>query len=211
MNTLSGRGQIVVESPQQSFSGRARIYIIKPDSIYIKIEALLGLDVGIFFADRETFQLYSPLENVLYYGEQKNLMPLRNYLGFDLTLDQVLRYASGLSPIFPLQQPEINNEDNTLCIGGSYADFNWDYSIDPRFGVVERVVIRDSLQTIIQIEEYKQFIKQGSVRVPRFIRLIRPKSKQSVTFFYDHLESNRSIHPGIFKINAPSDAIKIRL
>lgn len=89
LQTFRGVGRLTVESPQVNFSAPANILAVKPDSIFVKAEAVLGIDAGFFFADRNAFASFSPLENVYYYGETRKINELI-FFEMELTYDEMM-------------------------------------------------------------------------------------------------------------------------
>jgi len=211
LHTLRGSGRIIVESPLQSFSGSAKVFIKIPDSTFIKIEAILGLDIGAIFADENAFLIYSPMEKIAYHGSSADTLNLRSWLGFDLTFPQLMHTISG-APLLPdLQKPLMQSDGKQLKITGSKKGLNYTYYIDVKYGLISKIIARDKSGKIQTVEEYSRFIKVGPARAPRLIRYLRPIEKESLTIFYDQLDVNKSISTKDFYLKLPHDVLKIRL
>jgi outer membrane biogenesis lipoprotein LolB len=211
VRTLSGRAQLVIESPQQSFSGSAVVHFKNPDSIYVRVEAVLGLDVAVIQADRKRFVIFSPMENLAYVGASADTLRLQPFLGFDMTFDQMLHSMSGLVQLETLENPAVRFVDDDLVITGQAHQVQYEYHVDPQFGAVSRLVMRDNNQKILRIEEYKRFIRQGNARVPQMVRFIRPTEKESLTLFYNQLDINKALSPKHFYVKMPAGVLKVRL
>ncbi len=211
LETLHGYGRIIIESPRQSFSGRAVVNVKVPDSVYIRIEAVLGLDVGVIFADKESFLVFSPMEKLAYAGAGKDTLNLKMYLGFDLTFPMLLHIISGVALLPNLDDAVMHNDGEQLKITGSKNGLFFEYFIDTEFGMVSQVIVRDARGQVHLVEEYKRFVKVGSVRAPKMMRYTRPVQKESLTLFYEQLDVNKSISPKDFYIKLPQDILKIRL
>lgn len=201
----------MVESPRQAFSGQAVMRVNKPDSVYVRIEAILGLDVGVVFADRDNFLIFSPMENLAYAGSSEDTLRLKMFLGFDLTFDQMLHSLSGFALIDSLQNATIQASGNDLLIRGQQDDLYMEYTVDTQYGAVSQRIVRDAEGQILRVEEYKRFVTIDKVRVPQLIRFIRPNEKESLTLFYDTLQLNTNIPPKEFYINLPDDVLTVRL
>ena len=201
----------MVESPRQSFSGQAVVRVNKPDSVYVRVEAILGLDAGVIFADRDNFLIFSPMENLAYTGSSEDTLHLKMFLGFDLTFDQMLHSMSGFALIDSLRNATLSSNGNDLILKGQQNGLFYEYTVDTHFGAVSRVVVRDANLTILRVEEYKRFVTIDKVRVPQLVRLIRPNEKESLTIFYETLRLNSRIPPKEFYINMPPDVLTIRL
>ena len=211
VRTLSGRAQLVIESPRQSFSGSAVVHLKKPDSIYVRVEAVLGLDVGVIQADRKRFVIFSPMENLAYVGSSADTLRLQSFLGFDMTFDQMLHSMSGLVQLEELEDAVIRLVDDNIVITGRVKQVLYEYSVDPKFGAVSRLVMRNDQHKILRIEEYKRFIRRGNARAPQMVRFIRPAEKESLTLFYNQLDINTALTPKDFYVKMGTDVLKIRL
>ena len=210
-HTLQGRGKLVVQSPRQSFSGSAVVNIKDPDSIYVRVEAILGLDVGLVFADHSGFLIYSPMENLAYIGERSDTLRLASFLGFDLTFEEMMQSMSGLVMLREMQAARIKVKDDVLHVIGVKDSIFYDYTFDSQFGLIAEVVMKDFNGTILRIEEYKRFTTINGVRVPQMVRFIRPREKESLTIFYEQLSINKPVSAKDFYVKVQDDALKIRL
>ena len=209
--TLQGRGKLVVQSPRQSFSGSAIVNVKTPDSIYVRIEAILGLDVGLVFADPQRFLIYSPMENLAYVGGAGDTLLLKPLLGFDLTFQDMMQSLTGLATLKDMAAAKMKTKENELHIIGFVDSIFYDYTIDTQFGLISKVEMKDFQGDILRTEEYKRFKKIKNIRIPQMVRFIRPREKESLTIFYDQLSINQSIPKKKFHINVPEDVLKIRL
>jgi hypothetical protein len=209
--TLQGRGKLVLQSPRQSFSGSAVVNLIHPDSIYVRIEAIFGLDVGAVFADANEFLIYSPMENIAYIGEESDTLRLKSFLGFDLTFDEMMQSMSGLATLKNMPTAKVKIKDDELHIIGIADSIFYDYTLDTQFGLISKVEIKDFFGRTLRIEEYKNFTTINGVRIPRLVRFTRPNEKESLTIFYDQLDINKRLSAKDFYVRLPHDVLKIRL
>lgn len=211
LETLHGRARLVIESPRQSFSGRALVNVKVPDSVFIKIEAILGLDVGQIFADDKAFLIYSPMEKLAYDGASSDTLNLKMFLGLDLTFPQLMHLISGAALLPELDNAVMQHQQDQLKISGELDGQFYDYFVDVKYGMISKIVLRDAAGQIQLVQEFKRFIKVGSARAPKMIRYTRPQDKESLTLFYDQLTVNKSIAAKEFYIKLPADVFKIRL
>ena len=211
LTSLSGRAQVVVESPQQSFSGEAVVNILKPDSLYVRIEALLGMDVGVLKADRRRFLIFAPTEKTAFFGAGADTLRLAAFLGFDMTFDQLMQVVSGTASIGHLQKPAVQAVGDNIVVTGRAQQMHYEYTVNSQYGAVTRLVLRDPNGAMVRMEEYKQFMRRGNVRLPRYIRVMRPAQKESLTLFYHQINVNVPLSAGDFAVRLPADVIKIRL
>lgn len=211
VHSISGHGQVVIESPSQSFSGTAIVRVKNPDSVWVKIEAMLGVDIGIISADRKRFTLFSPMENLAYVGANEDTLRLEMFLGFDMAFDQLVQAMSGLAPIVPLDRATVSEKDEQILIVGNSGSLFYQYTIEPKYGLVSQLIVKNQNGKIIRIEEYKRFMRFGKAVVPRMMRFIRPEEKESVTMFYDELQVNKSLSAKDFYVKMPQGVLKVRL
>jgi len=208
LKTLKGRARLVVESPQQSFSASSNIVYKKPDSVYVKIEAAFGIDVGLLFADGDSFIIYSPQQN-LYYTGSLDSIDLQHFLYFKITFDKLLQALTGTSTIDDLSHARLTKGSDDFVLTSENGLIK--YWIDPAKGVVKRVEIRDSQNRLWQREEYQRFVSVKGVTLARTIRVLRPQERQSFTLFYSQLDVNGKVSPKDFRIKIPQSALKIPL
>ena len=55
LNSFEGKARVIIELPGRGYNGFSNVYINMPDSIFIKTEAILGIDVGALFVDSQYF------------------------------------------------------------------------------------------------------------------------------------------------------------
>ncbi len=209
--TLQGRGKLVLQSPRQSFSGSAVVNLKNPDSLYVRVEAVFGLDVGIVFADPREFLIYSPMENIAYVGDNTDTLRLKSFLGFDLTFEEMMQSMSGLATLKNMSTTKVKMKDNELHVIGIADSIFYDYTLDTQFGLISKVVIKDFNGRTLRIEEYQHFSTINGVRLPRLVRFTRPNEKESLTIFYDRLVINEPMSAKDFYVSIPQDVLKIRL
>ena len=211
LRTLKGRGQLVVQSPRQSFRGDARVLLKKPDSLYVKLEAMLGLDVGVMFADRYEFFIYSPMDNMVYTSTDEDTLRLGMFLGFDMSRQHFLQSITGLPKIEQLSDLQLSVEEKEWLLVGYANEYLYKHWIDPQWGVITKTEVRDKTNDLIRIEKFSRFAKINNVRIPQTIRYIRPQKKESLTMFYDTVNINNKISPKKFYIKMPPDVFKFQL
>ncbi|MBN1542345.1 DUF4292 domain-containing protein [candidate division KSB1 bacterium] len=210
LQTLSASGKVIIETPQASYTANSTIYLIKPDSVYIKIEAAFGIDVGVLFADRRGFVLYTPLQNTVYTGPADSFN-LDRFLSFRLSYDKLLNVLSGLEVAEQITSGTIRRQENQLLLLNSNGEQKVLHVVDPYFGVISQTQAFNKNRELIFLAQYSRFSTVNGVRIPKTIRIQRPDQKESITFFYNTVSINQEIDPRKFTINIPEKAIKIAL
>ena len=111
LSTLKGRARILVEMPGFQYQAYSKVVIKRPDSLFVKIEAALGIDVGWFFSDRQTFAVYLPFQNT-YYSGLVDSVAIPNPIQFDLSYDQMLEALIGIEVPSDLDSGSQYRQDN---------------------------------------------------------------------------------------------------
>jgi hypothetical protein len=232
LQTFRGEGPLTVESPEYRLSAPARILVLKPDSIFIKVEAALGVDAGFFFADRRQFATFSPLENLYLYGETSRVRELTLFQ-MDLTYDEMMSGMVGAAlPLFDStftvtrdgemyrfegtrRQRFNDNAANGLT---QYAAAEIDsalwrvtYWVNAERGVVTKAEERLASGELYARQEFKRFRQARGVWLPQLIQMQRPGAKERLTIFYNRVEVNDKIAATEFVIRVPKSAKRVDL
>jgi len=207
IRTCRANAKIAIVSPEGSFRGSVRLRIKMPDSIWIKVEGILGVDVavGSFGAGRSIF--YMPRENVVYMGriealQEENILPLNLS-----SSDMILR-------LLGLFIPRFEGLDSTFSInkdGGRYL-----ISYDPR----ERVWIRsrdlvvekwervNDFGDVVLSWEGRSFRRVKGIVLPRVVRITDYSLRRRVTLIYQTVRVNPSMSKRWFDIKIP-DGVEV--
>ncbi|MCG3118931.1 MAG: hypothetical protein ALAOOOJD_01220 [bacterium] len=233
LQSFRGEGPLTIESTQVRFSAPARILILKPDSIFIKVEAALGIDAGFFFADRRQFATFSPLENLYFHGETAKVRELTLFQ-MDLTYDEMMSGMVGaaLPPfdstftlmrdgdLYRFDGKRRPQRDEEISVNGvtQYAAAELDtaawrvtYWVNPERGVVVKAEERDANGDLYARQEFKRFRQVRGVWLPQLIQMQRPVLKERLTIFYNHVEVNSKMATAEFVINVPKNAKRVDL
>ncbi|MDZ7309902.1 MAG: DUF4292 domain-containing protein [candidate division KSB1 bacterium] len=238
LQTFHGDGRLTIESPQFQFSAPARILAVKPDSLFIKVEAGLGVDVGFFFADRKRFASFSPLENVYYHGETEKMRELM-FFRMELTYDEMLSGLLGaaLPPfdssftitrdgndyrfegkrrqrLYGIESSLVNGSGLTqYAAADAENDGEWrlTYWVNAERGVVTRAEQRDPMNVLSARQEFKRFRQVRGVWLPQLIQIQRFEEQERLTIFYNRIEANARIAPAEFAIRVPKNARRVNL
>ena len=205
LRTLKGHAKLIIETPQAAYSANAEILINRPDSLYMKIEAALGIDIGSLFADRTRFVLYAPMQNTCYIGSTDS-MDLDAFISFDLSYAKLLQILMGMELAYGAKKGVLMPVENALIYTGQNGQYQYNYLIDPYQGVVTKVFVKDKNNQIVLLKEFSRFVELSGVKIPRTIRLVRPEKKESLTLFYNRLTINRRIAAKDFRIKVPENS-----
>jgi outer membrane lipoprotein-sorting protein len=234
LQTFRGEGPLTVESPQIRLVAPAKILVQKPDSIFIKVEATLGIDAGFFFADRRRFATFSPLENLYFYGETAKVRELTLFQ-MDLTFDEMLSGMIGAAlPSFDSTFTVTRDGDDYRFAGkrrqrlsdavmsngvthyaamaiDDAAEWRVTYWVNAERGVVVKAEQRDENGELYARQDFKRFRQVRGVWLPQHIQMQRPGVKERLTIFYNHIEINDKIAPAEFVIRVPKNVRRVDL
>ena len=233
LQTFRGEGPLTIESPQARLMAPAQILVLKPDSIFIKVEAALGIDAGFFFADRRQFATFSPLENLYFFGETQKVHEL-TFFQMDLTYDEMmsglvgaaLPYIDSTFTItregeeYRLEGKRQPRQTEALPVNGmtQYAAAAIDstawrvtYWINAARGVVVKAEERDANGELYARQDFKRFRQVRGIWLPQLIQMQRPALKERLTIFYNHITLNNKIAASEFVIRVPQNAKRVDL
>lgn len=209
IQSLRGKGTLVVEIPGSPFQGSATILLQNRDSLFIKAEAAFGIDVGYFVAGKKAFAHYSPFENALYRGpiEQVNKLIL---FQMQLTWDELLNTVLGTTSFTPVPEMKSTVKANKYVFTKRWKDHWLTIFVDPEKYVVEKALIQnDDMKTVAQ-QNFQQFRKIDGIWFPKSIRLHRLDTMERLTIVYSKIELNGPISPSEFHFEVPPDAKRFR-
>lgn len=208
LDRLKGRGRMVIELSERSMTLDAHVIIDRPDTFYIRLEALFGLDVGWLFVVKDKYTFYSPMQNTYASGSTDSLRmgPLPDFF---IDGHAILRAFAGLALVNNLQNMQIVQEGKDLILSGTTDMGVQKHWIDRGRGVIIRSEQNDSTGQVLVRTSYERFSKLNGVFVPRTIRLQRPSERQGVTMFYEQLHVNEKRSAKDIKIKIPRNARRV--
>lgn len=212
IKSFKGYGTLNVLTPVESFKADIETLIDNPDSVYVKLEATLGIDVGMLFANREGYLIYSPRENT-FYRDNSTVLDLQSFIGMKLTFGKLLETLLGLELLHGLNEATVSAvpSEAEITIAGMVETFKAVYKIDPAKGVVKNTRIYDTDNRLVLVAKYSRFIHSQGSYMPKTIQIIKPRTKESITLFYTFVKLNESIKPEQFRIKIPDNAIREEL
>ncbi len=208
LKTFEGRARVIIELPGQGYNGFSHVYIKLPDSVFVKTEAMLGIDIGALFIDQNYFGAYAPRENTLYYGETESL-DLRDFLQVEIDTDELFEVFTGLIQLELASDATLRRADGQLVVSTNQGDERVDYWIDPRTGIVKKSVTRNAAGEVVLRKEFSRFRKHDGVILPQTIKLTRPLAKERITVYYTRQRVNRKIDQKHFVLRPDKKAKRV--
>lgn len=216
LRTFSGSGKIVMEMPNLQYAGSVRVAARVPDSLIVRVEAAFGTDVGFFFADRQRFATYTPLENIYYTGHTQEV-PALLFFHIEVSFEEIMGAVVGAV---------VPPYDSTFTMQRDGADYRFDgwrgdwrvsYWVDSEKLVVKRGTLTDASGHIVAKQEFRRFHERRGVWLPQMIRVEQPAPKgQSqgagrMTIFYERQDTGNAVAPAEFTFKVPASARRVDL
>lgn len=208
LRSFEGKARIIIELPRSGHNGFSEVFINFPDSIFIKTEAMLGIDVGSLFLDHRVFGAYAPRENVLYYGESE-LLDLRDFLQIELTVPELYEAITGLTQISLNDSSEFSVDDGKYFVSSVVELGQIKYWIDPESFLVTKSQLLDKKKNVLLDKEMQRIRTRSGVMLPQIIRFTRPQAKERITVYYTEQKINRRISIGKFQLKPAKSAQRV--
>lgn len=208
LSIFEGKARLIIELPGQGYSGNASVYINFPDSIFVKTEAILGIDVGALFVDARYFAAYAPRENILYYGESE-LLDLRDFLEVDIPTDKLGEALTGLPQIAPDSAATIRYDNGNYLITSLTRTGRRQVWIDPKKYVVTKLIQTNEQGEIVLSQEYSRFGTESGIVMPRTIKITHPIARERLTVYYTSQSVNKHIDRSKFHLKTADNARKV--
>ncbi|HOT95939.1 MAG TPA: DUF4292 domain-containing protein [bacterium] len=207
---FEGEGRLSVAIPGRSVSLMAHLLIDRPDTLYVRLEALFGLDVGWLFCNRQHYRFYIPMENLYGAGPVDSLL---SGSAFRLVpdYDELLSTLCGLERARGLTGLEINRVESRLILTGAGPLGRHTYWIDPKRGVVLQGQVCDSSGQVLLRQKYDHFKRINGVHIPQAIRVERPAARETLALRYEAVRINKKYSTKEIKTRIPASARKVRL
>lgn len=205
VHSFKGQATLSVETPEQSFSTSALIWFQRPDTLYIKLEAAFGIDVGWLFAAGDHFVLYLPRQNTCYTGSTRSI-PIDQFISLDLSYAELARLVFGQEWPEGTLQPFPQQMDRLWSIRSVQDTLELEYLYDPaQLAVIE--TIGRTLQGITVLHKtFSRFTKKKNCIIPQTIRLQMPLARQAVSLFYHSMQLNDRLAMKKLGLRIPKNA-----
>ncbi len=208
LDRFRGEGRLSVSAPGRSFSLDTRVFIDRPDTLYVRLEALFGLDVGWLFADRIGYLFYIPMQNAYGRGPVDSLS-LNGFIDVMPDYDQFLATLTGIELARHLTTPRLSREGKLLVLTGHGALGMQTFWIDPERGVITRSEVVDSTGVVVLRQQFDRFSRVNGVQLPFTIKVLRPLEQQGMTLFYERVSVNKKFSAKEIKLKIPASARKM--
>lgn len=197
-----------LESPKSANQFSAQLAIKFPDSIYIKIEGVLGIDGLKASLNRQTFVVYNIINRYVVQGMTSS-SAIRKTFDYDIGFDEMVELLVGLPR---LRESDLDNlvdftaDESYYVLTFQTASETRKIWIDPyAHCAISRIRHFDSNGTLVLEKEFSRFENIDGNFMPRYVRIVKPTEKDLLSIFFDARTLNRSFNSSVFTIKYPGD------
>jgi hypothetical protein len=209
IRTFQGHARITMVTSDGPMQGTLDVAVKMPDSLWLKVEGPLGVDMLIGHMAGEYMVLYNPWEDRVYRGsvrrmQQYQLLPL--FTGG----------SSLISAVIGLPKPEAFVPDlieSLVPVSGKYImDLGTGEQIwIEAGGLVSRWEQKDEQGNVDWRWEGRSFQISRGFRYPKLIPLTTYQPSQRISIFYQRVRFNRSLKTDWYELNIPEGVMSIEL
>lgn len=190
-----------------TFFGNVELKAILPDSIWMKIEGPMGIDIGIIQMQGENILFYIPYENMVYQGTLENVNRIQP-MPIPVNI-KALVY--GLTGLIQPQRIQTDSLDNYFVLHQRYV---CDYTDGDRYWIQKKGPVVTKWEhiendTLIWSWEGDEFRKKSGVELPRIVRLKQYRSGEQLTFTFHYTRANKAFESSWNDINVPEGVMRI--
>lgn len=208
LETFHGKATIQMQTQTGIIQGTIELITHQPDSIWMKIEGPMGVDMGIMQMIHGDVVLFSPWENILYTGSLKELAIFNQFI-LEWEPEQIL------SGILGLIQPGMRNDTltNFEMVSRHYV-FNYKnggkFWVTPKGPVVDKWEIYTANKPRISwIAE--EFRNKSGIQMPRLIRIQKHDTGERFALTYYYTKANSKLNKDWYQIEIPEGVTRIEL
>jgi outer membrane lipoprotein-sorting protein len=207
IQTFEGWARLTVVSEVESFTASLHVAAKPPDSLWLKIEGPLGVDILTGTFSEDSVLLYSPWENVVYEGSVQRFQAFQ-ILPFPVYSTDLIQSILG----FPIPDNTANDaflslshDSGQLLLSLGSQTRIW---VDKKGPSVAKWEALDSSGDIIWTWSGEMFKRQKKVWLPRVIRFFQDNPRQRITLFYETVKINRHLKNQWSSIRIPEGVLR---
>lgn len=204
-------GTIDIKNPTFDNSASFRIFIAKPDSLYMNILGPLNIEIAQILIIKDDFKFYEVLSNKLYKGKLDNNI-IKSAFKADLNFKQLVDVMLGAVNLSDkistkISQFNIDEDKYVFNFSDSYGDTTLQETYKIRIknlGIVDYQIKNRSNNSIVYKSSFDDFITFGGSPVPKKIAINDSKNNQEIKIKYKKIEVN--VKNYIIDFDIPDDA-----
>lgn len=203
LHSLQGLGAISFDSPEISGTAAFSAQLKRPDSLLVFLEGPLGIDVGTLFLSRETYVVYSSMENRVFTGNPA-AGSFRSVIPFELTSGQLLDAFAGVFALPDREAAVYETRNGLFYVSFPCGALTCEYWIDPDLLVVTEYRQLDAAGSVLLEARCTSITEDAGAAAPQKIVVKFPQRKRRIAIAYSHLDLNP---PDVsFEYSIPQDA-----
>jgi outer membrane lipoprotein-sorting protein len=197
-----------LESPKSGSQVKGQIAIKYPDSIYIKIEGFLGIDGLVASINKNTFVVYNILNKYVVTGSTTP-GAIQKAFDYKVTFDELRDVMTGLVFLSDRDREQIVSYDADSCYYVLKIKEDSGYKkvwIDPwtQFAVT-KIEHYNADDEVMMLKEFSRFEQYGSMMLPKYVRVLRPKEKDLLSVYFEERIINKKFPSKLFHIHYPKN------
>ncbi len=201
--SLKAMATLTLESPKSSNQFSVQIAVKYPDSIYVKIEGILGVDGLKASINRNTFVVYNIINRTVIRGTTSSAA-IRNAFDYDVSFDEMMEILTGHVVLKNSEGFVLSADSSYYVLTRPTGEGIRKYWIDPYADfAVARIEDRDSADQLILERDFTRFEKVGGHYLPRYVRVYRPQESDFLSLYFDSREMNKTVRSQLFLISYP--------
>jgi outer membrane lipoprotein-sorting protein len=191
IHSMSGEGQISLETPEIAQSGSFILTLQKPDSVLIQLRGPFGIKVGSALVTRTEFLFYNSLENKLITG-LSSTENLNRILHIQLSFNDLVSLFAGGSFL----ESDSHAPDDTKIEDDQYIFEFYDemssrrYWVDPTSLLIQKVQFLDQSRKVALEQTFGKFEDTDGFAMPYAICIVQPRTHQRLTITYSEIRVN---------------------
>jgi hypothetical protein len=210
LETFWGMADFNAYSSEGAFRGTLTLAVKMPDSLFLKIEGPLGIDLITARFGGNQVILYSPWEKLAYKGSVQRIMDLHllplEMGSYDLVLSMLGLWELDAGQLSALDS--LSTQSRRYVMTFHTGDTVW---LEPEGPVITRWEMREYDGELLWVWEGKEYAKKKGIRVPRLVRMTTSEPRQQVTLFYRRMKINKPLDYNWCRISIPEGVKTIDL
>jgi len=193
--TLSGTGNITIESPESSGSGSFSAVVKKPDSARVELSGPFGIRIGTLALARQEIVYYDWRSNTATIGNPDE-QTLRAILRIDLRFDEILHAFTGEFLAFSSDDSleSFRVDEGLYVLRYKSGDLVRELRVDGDSFLVTSYRLLDAEGNASLVALASRPDEIGRVAMPTLLRIIMQKERQSLTVAYGDMRINEEVH-----------------
>jgi outer membrane lipoprotein-sorting protein len=194
LRALDAEGEVSIDSPEFSNTGSITVSLLKPDSIFVKLDGPFGISVAQILMTRNNFFYYNVMDNRVIRGPSSPLN-LGAIMRINLDFDEIINGFSGTYTFRGVRYEDANitiDKDNYVLTLNNNFEIK-KYWIDHKNFYIKKYGIYDMKGAAKQVIEYSDYEFRNNIHFPNKINISRPQERQHIwlTYYRKSFNSNK--------------------